>query len=233
MTAPTQVSTTPVVTTQESKLAVVPIEVTSTAPTAQELQEEKADQLRRANLGPMDSIKDLDKQVEAYHLGQTLSPQEIADNLRLKQRIIRGTFDIEELCRQSLDKHWTEITTDQQKHFVDLMTRLLEKKAIFSKEQLHGENKYYQIEYTKEVVAPDKKNATVYSRMVVAKRKMDLALTYKLVKKDAGWKIFDIIVDDAELLKNYRFQFDRIIQKGGYDDLVKRMEQKLTSIGTE
>jgi ABC-type transporter MlaC component len=45
-----------------------------------------------------------------------------------------------------------------------------------------------------------------------------------------GWKIFDVIVDDASLLSNYRFQFDRIIQKGGFEDLIKRMEVKLVDI---
>lgn len=184
-----------------------------------------------STLNPMDAIKDLDKQIESYHLGQELTTEQLNENTRLKQRIIRGTFDIEELCRLSLDKHWTEIIVEEQKHFVDLMKKLLEKKAIFSKEQLRGENKYYKIQYLKEEF--DKNNAdrsTVYTRMNILKRSMDLNLTYKLVKKPQGWKIFDVIVDDASLLSNYRFQFDRIIQKGGFADLIQRMENKLASI---
>jgi ABC-type transporter MlaC component len=186
----------------------------------------------RLKMSPMESIKDLDKQVEAYHLGQNLTAEQTQQNLQLKKNIIRGTFDIQELSRLSLDKHWDKLTDAQKAYFVDLMTRLLEKKAIFSKEQLHGDNKYYQINYTKEEIQKTEPPiATVSSRMIVTKRKMDLDLTYKLVKKDSGWKIFDVIVDDASLLSNYKFQFDRIIQKSGFDDLIKRMEQKLTHIG--
>jgi phospholipid transport system substrate-binding protein len=188
----------------------------------------------RKKMSPMESIKDLDKQIEAYHLGQELTQKQIDENIVLKQKIIRGTFDIEELCRLALAKHWDEITADQRKHFVELMTHLLEKKAIFSKEQLHGENKYYTINYVKETIeAAGGEKSVVNTRMVIPKRKMDLDLTYKLIKKPDGWKIFDVIVDDASLLSNYKFQFDRIIQKGGFADLIKRMETKLESIGKE
>lgn len=186
----------------------------------------------RKNFSPMDSIKDLDKQIESYHLGQNLTSTQNDENLALKKRIIQGTFDIAELSRLSLGAHWGEIKPEQQKYFVDLMTRLLEKKAIFSKEQLHGDNKYYNIVYLKETFeAADQNKSVVTTRMMVPKRKMDLDLTYKLLKKSDDWKIYDVIVDDASLLSNYKFQFDRIIQKGGFSDLISRMETKLNKIG--
>ena len=48
------------------------------------------------------------------------------------------------------------------------------------------------------------------------------------IKKE--WRIYDVIVDDASLLDNYRYQFDAIIRKGGYADLIRRMESKLKSL---
>ena len=98
---------------------------------------------------PIESIKALDKKIEDYHLGQNLTQEQLDDNLKLKREIIRGTFDIKELCRLSLTKHWDVITEDQRKLFVSLMTRLLEKKAILSKEQVKG-NKSYSINYQSE-----------------------------------------------------------------------------------
>lgn len=180
---------------------------------------------------PMEAVKELDKNVEAYHLGQNLTPEQLAENQKLKSQIIRGTFDIKELCRLALAKHWDEITDDQRRHFVKLMTNLLDKKALFSKEQLKGENKYYKISYLKDVYDDaEKKKATVTTKMFIPKDKIDLDLTYKMLLTPYGWKIFDVIVDDASLLSNYRFQFDRIIQKGGFEDLIKRMEVKLVDI---
>lgn len=206
---------------------------TATAPTPAPAEEVVVDESKK-NLTPMDSIKSLDKEIEGYQLGQNLTPEQMESNRKLKQRIIRGTFDIKQLSMLSLDKHWEELQDEQRAHFVDLMTQLLETKAIFSKEQLRGENKLYTIQYNKEVIDPkDPNKATVFTRMLVPSKKMDLNLTYKLVKNDDIWKIYDVIVDDASLLSNYKFQFDRIIQKGGYADLIKRMEEKLTQIGSK
>src|SRR3989338_3821728 len=54
-------------------------------------------------LGPMESIKDLDRKVESYKTGANLTPEDVEANRKLKQEIIRGTFDIKELCRLAMD----------------------------------------------------------------------------------------------------------------------------------
>lgn len=183
---------------------------------------------------PTQAIKDLDKIVESYHLGQALTPQQVQENEELKQRIIRGTFDIAELCRLSLGKHWENLLREQRDHFVGLMTNLLETKAIFSKEQLRGENKLYRIVYKNQNYDDaEKTRATVYSQMNVPKEKITLDITYKLLISPYGWKIYDVIVDDASLLSNYKFQFDRIITKDGFSELITRMEKKLEELKKE
>lgn len=180
---------------------------------------------------PLQAIKDLDKKIENYHLGQNLKAEQVEENLKLKKQIIRGTFDIKELCRLSLGKHWEPLSQKQKDHFVGLMTTLLETKAIFSKEQLRGENKLYSINYKKETYDDAKKTkSTVTTIMSVPKEKLKLDITYKLILTPYGWKIFDVIVDGASTLSNYKFQFDRIIQKQGFDNLITRMETKLKKI---
>lgn len=182
-------------------------------------------------LPPMEAIKHLDDMVADYNLGQNLTPEQIQQNVDLKQNIIRGTFDIKELCRLSLGKHWDETSDEQHKYFVELMTKLLETKAIFSKEQLHGENKLYNINYQKETYDDaEKKKATVVTKMNVPKERLVLNITYKMLLTPYGWKIYDVIVDDASLLQNYKFQFDRIISTSGYEDLISRMKKKLEDI---
>ena len=98
-------------------------------------------------IGPMESIKDLDLKIESYKTGPNLTQAEIEENRKLKQDIIRGTFDLYELCKLALDMHWDEITDKDRRYFTDLMTSLLEKKAIFSKEQVRGAEKAYRIAY--------------------------------------------------------------------------------------
>ncbi|MBI2338802.1 MAG: ABC transporter substrate-binding protein [Deltaproteobacteria bacterium] len=179
-------------------------------------------------LGPMESIKELDRKIESYRTGSNLTQEEVEANRKLKQEIIRGTFDLYELCKLALDIHWNEIADKDQRYFTDLMTSLLEKKAIFSKEQVKGEEKGYKVVYKQEkFIDAEKKKSQVSTKILVPSKKVDLDLNYKLTLAPAGWKIFDVIVDDASLVENYKFQFDAIIRKNGYPELVKRMENKL------
>ncbi len=180
------------------------------------------------NMSPMEAIKDLDRQIDSYKTGGQLTPAQEESNNKLKQDIIRGTFDLNQLCRLALDSHWNEIDDKQKLYFTDLMTRLLQRKAIFSKEQVKGDGKPYKVTYKKEeYLNPDKKTALVLSKISVPSEKVDLNINYKLIYGARGWNIFDVIVDDASLVDNYKFQFDTIIKKYGYQDLIARMEKKL------
>lgn len=210
-------------------VAIAPSTATATGDEDLDYQETPVDP--KDMLGPTESIKNLDQRVEKYHLGQSLTPEQAEENRRLKKEIIQGTFDIKELCRLALGKHWDEISEQQRRHFVKLMISLLEKKAIFSKEQLKGESKYYRIQYLKETFDDaEKTRSTVTSKMFIPKDKIDLDLTYKVKASPYGWKIYDVIVDDASLLLNYKNQFHNIIEKSGFGELVNRMETKLKEI---
>jgi phospholipid transport system substrate-binding protein len=182
------------------------------------------------NLTPLETIKDLDKKVEAFKTGPKLSKEDIENNRKIKREIIRGVFDIRELSMRSLSSHWKKLSTKQQNQFVSLMTRLLERKAIFSKEQVKNTDKPYSIKYKSEKFLNDEKtNAKVFTQ--VRTSKYNLNIDYELIKNEkVGWKIYDVIVDDASLMKNYQFQFNAIIQKSGYEDLVSRMQTKLDQL---
>lgn len=182
---------------------------------------------------PSRAIQDLDDMLDSY-ITSPKTPEDEAYNANLKRAVIHGTFDIRELCRVALDKHWNEIQENDQKYFVDLMLRLLQRKAIFSKEQ--GQKKktgknLYQITYVgDEFLSPDKATALAKSKVFIPSQNLNITLNYKLKKEEAGWRIFDIVVDGASLVDNYKYQFDKIIGKEGYPGLVKRMETKLQDL---
>jgi len=41
-------------------------------------------------------------------------------------------------------------------------------------------------------------------------------------------KIYDVVVENISLISNYHYQFNRIITKTSYDELVSMMRQKLS-----
>ncbi len=187
-----------------------------------------------ASIGtPTRAVQDLELKTDNYKTGSNLTAADRAKNAQIKHDAITGTFDLRELCRLALDKHWGQRSAVEQNEFVALMTRLLETKAILSKEQSKTQGKKYSIKYLGEsYLDPQKAKAKTKTIIYIPKENTKVAIDYKLIKMANGWKVFDIIVDDASLVDNYKFQFDSIITKYGYPELVSRMRKKLTEFET-
>ena len=183
---------------------------------------------------PVRAIQNLDKMLGTFKTGKGLSKSDIAYNQKLKSEIIHGTFDIGELSALALNVHWKSLSEQQKNEFETLLINLLEEKALFSKEQSAAKSKkggkYYVVYGGARYADKDKKRAYVKTKVIVPSENVDVNLNYKLVKLGNEWKVYDIIVDEASLLLNYRYQFDQIIKKHGYGELVSRMQRKLTEI---
>ncbi len=191
-----------------------------------------------AAITPTASIKALDTKLEQFKVregGKPLSPEDEAFNQNLKREVISGTFDVKELSRLSLGRHWKERTPQEREAFPKLLSDLLEEKALFSKEQSIQKSKHsggkYSVSYSGHTfLNAEKTRAFVKTRVSVPSEKITITLNYRMKKAGDGWVIYDVIVDEASLVDNYRYQFNSIIKKHGYPELVSRMSNKLDSI---
>lgn len=183
---------------------------------------------------PTTAIKELDGMLDDFKTGTKLSAAEEEHNRKLKMKIIHGTFDVRELSRLSLAKHWKGLTPEQRNEFVDLMVSLLEEKALFSKEQSAAKSKQggkYKVLYRgHKYLNKNKSKSFVRTKVIVPAENVDIDLNYKLKSEGGEWKIYDVIVDEASLVSNYKYQFNSIITKHSYDELVRRMTKKLDEI---
>ena len=131
-------------------------------------------------------------------------------------------FDFEEVSRRALSVHWASRTQAERAEFVELFTDLLEKAYIGKIESYAGE----KVVYTAEKIDGD--YAIVRARIIPTRRRADsrtreTGLEYRLVKKEARWKVYDVVVDGVSFVSTYRSQFDRIIKSSSYAALVDRM----------
>ncbi|MFO1519305.1 MAG: ABC transporter substrate-binding protein [bacterium] len=183
---------------------------------------------------PSRAIQDLEAKMDDYRTGDNLTSEDKAKNAQIKKEIITGIFDIRELCRLSLDKHWGQRSAAEQSNFVNLMSQLLEKKAILSKEQSKTQGKKVMIKYLGDsFLDPQKTRARTKTSITIPKEEVNISIEYKLVKNGNEWKIFDVIVDDASLVDNYKYQFNSIITKHGYPELVSRISKKLNDLDSK
>lgn len=185
-------------------------------------------------LGPQASIKDIDRMLNDYRTGDDLTAEDTLYNRKLKRRILYGTFDIRELCRVAMGKNWEQRSVAEQDRLVALMTSLLEERAILSKEQGSGGSKNtqaYKVRYgAEQYLDKNRQVAQVVTTVSVPSHSVTIALAYRLRLVRGIWKVFDVIVDDSSLVDNYAYQFNSIIEKNGFDELIRRMEQKLVEL---
>jgi len=65
----------------------------------------------------------------------------------------------------------------------------------------------------------------VNTRIVPAKGDAT-AVNYRLHRVQGEWKIYDVVVEDVSLVVNFRSQFNRILAKGSFDDLLRQLREK-------
>ena len=179
---------------------------------------------------PTQAIKALDAMAGQYRVGKRLTAADQAFNRQLKEKMLKGTFDLRELAKLALDKYWKERTSKEQDRFVDLLTNLIQERSVFSKEKASekGDDQPYVIIYKGDrYTNPQKTDSFSKTAIRLKKRNMKVEIDYKLRKTLTGWKIYDVIMDDSSLVDNYRYSFGNIIKKQGYPELVRRMENKL------
>ena len=147
-----------------------------------------------------------------------------AELQRAEVRKLVGSFlDYGELARRALARHWEAVTAKQREDFVSTLRDLVERSYL---KQVHG-NANYNIKYDKET--KDGNEATVSGVLNTTARgkKVKIALEYKMLWKGDHWVVFDVVTDEQSMVENYRAEFNKIINKDGFDALMKRMKRKL------
>jgi phospholipid transport system substrate-binding protein len=147
-----------------------------------------------------------------------------AELQRAEVRKVVGSFlDYGELARRSLSRHWDTLTPKQHEEFVSTLRELVERSYL---KQVHG-NANYVIKYDKE--EKNGSEATVDATLLTSSRgkKVNVALEYKMLWKDGHWVVYDVLTDEQSMLENYRAEFNKIINKDGFDALLRRMRKKL------
>ncbi|MHB8667950.1 MAG: MlaC/ttg2D family ABC transporter substrate-binding protein, partial [Burkholderiales bacterium] len=60
-----------------------------------------------------------------------------------------------------------------------------------------------------------------------------IGIDYSMEKTPDGWKVYDVAVGGVSLVTNYRDSFNSEIRQTGIDGLIKVLENKNRSLGTQ
>ncbi|MFQ5959854.1 MAG: phospholipid-binding protein MlaC [Candidatus Methylomirabilales bacterium] len=171
--------------------------------------------------GPTAQVKaTVDKVLDILKDPALKGPEAEAARTKQLRDAIFARFDFSEMAKRSLGIHWRKRTPKERKEFVAVFSDLLELSYRKKIERYTDE----EILYTKEKVKG--KFGVVNTQILNERENVDIPIDYKVIHTDGEWKVYDVVIDGISLVSNYRSQFNRIIQRSSYKDLVKKMRVK-------
>jgi phospholipid transport system substrate-binding protein len=173
--------------------------------------------------GPMERIKETTDKIIAILSDPDLKgPDKVEEKRRRLRQVVDERFDWEEFSRRTLAKHWKKRTDEEKREFVPLFGMLIERTYMDKVEDYSGEKVRYEAERVKG------KYGLVKAK-VVTNDKREIDVDYRLKYKGSDWYVYDVKVVGVSLVKNYRVQFNDIIMQSSYEELVKRLKDKLAA----
>ena len=130
-------------------------------------------------------------------------------------------LDLTSVSRQVLGRYWKKRTPAEQKNFTELLTELFVRVAYPKSATFFSD---FEVQITKEQV--NGQRAVVHTTVSDPKEGL-ISVDYKLKKQNDTWQIRDIILDDVSLARNLRSQCQKIIAEHSYDELLRRIRDKL------
>ena len=158
------------------------------------------------------------------NLQQVLSDPKLAGDEHLIQRrkheraILQQLFDFQEMAQHSLGANARKYN-DRLGEFTPLFIDFLEHAYMGTLE----ENGDAKIEYLREIVVGDSVEINTKTSL---KNGREYWVDYRFFLSSAGWRVYDVIVESISLVGNYRSQFDRVLQKKSFDELLQDLRKK-------
>jgi phospholipid transport system substrate-binding protein len=171
--------------------------------------------------GALDTVKSNADNVLDVLRDQSLKSESARKIKKNKIRAIaQKMFDFTELSKRTLAQNWGKFSPEQQKEFIDLYTSLLED-TYADKIMAYTDEK---IVFTNEVTLTEK---TVEVRSTVLRKTSEVPINYRVILKDDGWRVYDVVIEGVSLINNYRTQFREILTNKPPATLLESIRKKV------
>jgi len=170
---------------------------------------------------PRNTVETLLNSITNLKTGKPLTPEEVKENDILSYRAL-ALLNIREISRKALGKYWKKRSLTEQKVFIDLLSRM------FIKEAFPNSGKFFsalKLIYGQPTISESKANVPL---TVVHEKEGEINIDFHLQKYGDQWQVVDVDLDEISMRNNMRSQLYKVISKNNYQELVRRIKEKLT-----
>lgn len=146
----------------------------------------------------------------------------------LRQQIedeVLHIFDFKEFSSRTVGPRWRSFSPVQQQQFSDAFAKLLMNTYLSKIDGYNGE----QVEYTGEVSSPKGDRAEVRT-VITMKDGKKVPVAYRMLPKNGTWLVYDVLIENISLVKNYRTQFQDILNSNSPDQLIAKVKAKAQEV---
>ncbi len=148
--------------------------------------------------------------------------------LDLVEKVILPNFDFRQMTQLAVGKNWGKATPEQQESLVSEFRTMLVRTYSASLSSVAD----YRVEFKPLKAAPAETDVTVNTE-VSKPGAPPIPIDYRMEKKDAGWKVYDVLVDNVSMVTVYRNSFNSEVRKGGVEGLLAALSRRnQPAIGT-
>lgn len=149
-------------------------------------------------------------------------PEQVEVRRHEIEEIIRQRVDYEEMAKRTLGTQWSSLSHHDQREFIDLFVQLLRDTFAGRITERSDEQVLYLSEHREDGFAEVKTQ--------LKGRKVDTPIDFRLIYRSGDWRVYDVVIDGASIVSNYRSQFTSIIRDVTYGGLVSKMRQKTVAV---
>jgi phospholipid transport system substrate-binding protein len=157
----------------------------------------------------------------AVRSDQQLAAGDRQKAIKLAEEKVLPYIDFEEATRLAVGRSWTKATPEQKKQLVSEFRNMLVRTYSNALGEYQGQT--LKVLPSRKSDAPDE--ATVRTQYL-RQGAPPLPIDFQMLKKDGGWKVYDIAVEGVSLVLTYRSEFDQVVKQDGIEGLIKRLAQK-------
>lgn len=132
-------------------------------------------------------------------------------------KVLDQMFDWPQMAEAALGGHWQQRTAAQRTEFTQLFARLF-RRGYLSRIHLVDASKF---QYPGDVITGD---SALVKTQVLTKKGSTINVNYVTRLEDGRrWRVTDVQVERISLIGNYRTQFDAVVTRSSYEELVTKL----------
>jgi phospholipid transport system substrate-binding protein len=171
---------------------------------------------------PTDRLREFFAKVNAILADPSTSDQPLERVVRVR-RLVAEIADMPAAAAAALGSEWDARTLSERDEFITLFAEVLERAYVARLAGAVRTTGSVVMTYGDEVVTGND------ARVMTALRGHgpDLRVEYRMTLRGGRWRVRDIAIDGVSTVENYRAQFARLMQQGGYAGVVRQLRAKL------